>query len=203
MKTQIIKYGIVAALIIALFASIRQCNHVQQERNRLDNNQNVLLSDIERYKVRDSLNAVSVGVLTMKVDEFGRYFSDMEAMIKDMGVKLRRVESISQTALESSYHLQATARDTTVVIVQPDSTKQEVPAQVIKYEDPHISFHGMIADQQFYGDIKTQDTLFQIIHRVPRKFLFFRWGTKEFRQEVVSSNPYSNITYNRVLKIEK
>lgn len=201
MKQTLIRYGLIAALIIALLVSVQHCRGVQKERNRLDNNQRVLLTDIEHYKFRDSLNAVSVGVLTMKANEAAKYMQDIAAVVEDMGVKLKRVEYLSKTALESSYHLQTPVRDTTVIIVQNDTTRT-VQAQSIKHEDPHITFCGIIADRQFYGDIQTRDTLHQVIHRVPRRFLFFRWGTKEIRQEMVSSSPYSNITYNQVLKIE-
>ncbi len=137
----------------------------------------------------------------MKVNEFDTYFGELSGMVRDMGIKLKRVENISQTALESSYQLQAQLRDTTIIIMQGDSTRA-VEAQSARFADPHITFNGVIADGQFYGDIETRDTLFQVIHRVPRQFLFFRWGIKELRQEIIPSSPYSRITYNRTLKIE-
>lgn len=44
-------------------------------------------------------------------------------------------------------------------------------------------------------EIHSIDTLHQVVHRVPRRFLFFRWGTKALRQEIHSSNPSTRIIY--------
>ncbi|WP_350308236.1 DUF6549 family protein [Gabonibacter massiliensis] len=51
--------------------------------------------------------------------------------------------------------------------------------------------------------MESRDTLVQIVYRVPRKFLFIRWGTKAIRQEVISKNPYSKITYSRYIELRK
>ena len=50
---------------------------------------------------------------------------------------------------------------------------------------------------------KKEDTLRQIIHRVPRRFLFLRFGTKAVRQEIVSSNPHSRIVYTEYVRFER
>ena len=50
-----------------------------------------------------------------------------------------------------------------------------------------------------------RDTLDQVIYRVPRRFLFIRWGTKEIRQAVSVRDPKSTIVYSEyvVLKRER
>ena len=53
------------------------------------------------------------------------------------------------------------------------------------------------------ADIETFDTITAIVHRIPRKFLFFRFGTKEIRQEVVCANPHTRITTNTKVDIVK
>ena len=47
------------------------------------------------------------------------------------------------------------------------------------------------------------DTLRQVVHRIPRRFLFIRWGTKALRQEIVSTNPHTRIVYAEYVKIER
>ena len=44
---------------------------------------------------------------------------------------------------------------------------------------------------------------FQVVHRIPRRFLFIRWGTKALRQEIVPSNPHTRIVYSEYVKIER
>ena len=53
------------------------------------------------------------------------------------------------------------------------------------------------------GEQPSADTLRQVVHRVPRRFLFIRWGTKALRQEIVSSNPHTRIIYSDYVKFER
>ena len=54
-----------------------------------------------------------------------------------------------------------------------------------------------------HGRIRSVDTLRQVVHRVPRRFLFIRWGTKALRQQIVSSNPHTRIVYTEYVRIER
>jgi len=49
----------------------------------------------------------------------------------------------------------------------------------------------------------SRDTLYQVVHRVPRRFLFIRWGTKGIRQEMVNCNPHAEITYSQYIELVK
>ena len=51
--------------------------------------------------------------------------------------------------------------------------------------------------------IRISDTLLQWFHRMPRRFLFIRWGTKALRQEIVSTNPHTRIVHAEYVKIER
>ncbi|WP_353739197.1 DUF6549 family protein, partial [Muribaculum intestinale] len=52
-------------------------------------------------------------------------------------------------------------------------------------------------------DVVSCDTIKQIIHRVPKKFWFIKWGCKAIRQEVVSTNPHTKITYTEYIELKK
>ena len=54
-----------------------------------------------------------------------------------------------------------------------------------------------------FRSIRSVDTLRQAVHRIPRRFLFIRWGTKALRQEIVSTNPHTRIVYAEYVKIER
>lgn len=206
----------VAILAVALAVSVRYSAAQRSERLRLRANQNMLLQENREYKVRDSLNAVSVGVLTMTADELRRGFDRMSALARDMDVKLRRLESVSQTSFESRYNVTAGLRDTVVgAVTEPSgpltpghTITHEFPeglrsAKALRFSDAHIELEGLILDSTFYGSVLTRDTLTQFVHRIPRRFLFIKWGTKELRQEIVSSNPHTRITYSRSIRISK
>ena len=190
----------VAALAILLFAVWFYREQWQQERAgriRLAANQAVLLSDLQTYRISDSLNAARVDVLTMTVGEFRKGFSDMQGILKEMNVKIKRLETVAITGTETSYYITAPVRDSLVFVPVPDTLK------TLKYSDNWITIDGYIKAREFLGKIESRDTLVQVVHRVPRRFLFFRYGTKGIRQEVVSKNPHTTINYSRYIKLQK
>lgn len=173
----------------------------REERIRVSNNQSVLFDQVngimQTYMVRDSLNAARVEALNLTVKEFKGHFVELNGLVKDMRVKLNRLQSVSTVATQTDYNIITTVRDSIVL--------REVPIAVqrVDYADRWLTFSGMIENKQLFGSFQTRDTLIQVIHRVPRQFLFIRYGTKGIRQEVVSKNPYSTITYNQFLRFEK
>ena len=58
-----------------------------------------------------------------------------------------------------------------------------------RWRDPWVTVEGSIGRDSVECRIRSVDTLRQVVHRVPRRFLFIRWGTKALRQQIVSSNP--------------
>jgi len=169
----------------------------RSERQRFQSNQSSLLSEVDFYKTEAGKNAASVERLTLTAGEFKRYFDDYNRTIEQLGIRLRRVESVAQTATRGDYHIETIVRDSLVIREKLDTVK------VVEYRDPYIDFNGVVDGSLFRGDIVTYDTIDQVIHRVPRKFLFFRFGTKAIRQEVVARNPHSMITYSKYIKLGK
>ena len=51
--------------------------------------------------------------------------------------------------------------------------------------------------------VRSVDTLRQVVHRVPRRLLGIPCGVKCLRQEVVSSNPHTQIVYSEYIMIER
>lgn len=75
--------------------------------------------------------------------------------------------------------------------------------RVFRWHDAWVSVEGVVAGDSVACRVRSVDTLRQIVHRIPRRFLFIRWGTKALRQEIVSSNPHTHIVYTRYVKIER
>lgn len=88
------------------------------------------------------------------------------------------------------------------IILNHDTSYLKV--QAIRWKDPWINVDGLIMpDKKLDLRIQSVDTLFQVVHRVPKQWLFFRWGTKAIRQEVVSSNPHTKIVYSEYIELKK
>ena len=76
-------------------------------------------------------------------------------------------------------------------------------SQTVSWSDPWITLRGEIEGDSMQVHIESRDTLQMIVHRVPKKFLFFRFGTKGVRMEVVSQNPHSRLSYPRIIMFRK
>ena len=66
-----------------------------------------------------------------------------------------------------------------------------------------MTVEGLVGRDTAACRVESRDTLVQILHRVPRRFLFIRWGTKAVRQEILSRNPHTKIVYAEYVKIER
>ena len=72
-----------------------------------------------------------------------------------------------------------------------------------RWRDPWVTVEGHIRGDSADCRVESVDTLRQVIHRVPRRFLFIRFGTKAVRQEIVSSNPHTRIVYAEYVRFAK
>jgi len=193
-----IKNIVLVILLMALALGSRMYAYQVREKTRLSDNQTTLLTAAKFYKTSDSLNAAGVDRLTLKNREFEKYNADLVKTVESLNLKVRRLQSVSQTGTETKYIIQTAIRDSLIYTSSiPDTLK------CIKYADDWLKLAGCIQNKQFSGIIESKDTIVQAVHRVPRKFLFFRYGTKAIRQEVVSKNPNSRIAFTKYIEFKK
>lgn len=185
-------------LTVALVFSVKTCNSYRNDRNRLSDNQRSLLADVNYYRTRDSLSAAGVERLTLTNREFKRYCGELEETVEKLNLKVKRLQSVSQTATETEYQVKTEVRDSIVILQGRIDT-----LRCIDYRNDYLTLSGCIENRQFSGLIENRDTIIQVVHRVPRRFWFIRWGTKAIRQEVTTCNPYSRITYTEYIELKK
>lgn len=200
MKRLIIRIAVVIAIIAAFLLLWRIYRLEHDERQRLEANQHSLMTDVEYYRTRDSLSAAGVERLTLTNREFRRHAEELTRTVEDLQLKLRRLQAASRTAVATTYPVEVQLRDTLIMrdtIAVPDTLSR------LYYQNPWVTLDGIIADSVFRGTIESRDTLVQIVHRVPRRLWFIRWGTKAVRQEVTTLNPYSRITYTEYIELKR
>ena len=197
MKTKYL-YITIAILAISLWGALTLQKQTAQERDRMESNQRSLLSDVTYYKTKDSLSAASVERLELSKQEMTKYQASLVAQIEDLGVKIKRLQSASSTATETKVEIKTVIRDS---IIYRDGGIDTVPC--ISFNDPWISFEGCLFGQTFNGLILSRDTLIQVVHRVPYQWLCLKWGTKAIRQEIMSKNPHTQITYSEYIELKK
>lgn len=193
---KILLYGNIA-LIIAVMALSYLLNNTMEEKKRLANNQESLLSDIEYYKTESGKNAASVQRLELTKSELEKHCIDLTQTVEDLGIKVKRLQSVTNTVTKTEVEIQTVVRDSIVYRDRP------VYLKVINWKDPWISLDGVLDGKNFSAKIESIDTLSHVAHRVPKKFLFFRFGTKAVRLEVVNKNPHSQIIYTEYIELKK
>jgi len=166
---------------------------------RLKANNETLLTGINHYKTKDSLNVVSIGKLTQTKSEFKRHNEELQKDIESLNLKIRNIQSVSQTATETKIVFKTLVKDS--LIIRENHTIDTI--QCMNYKDPYVLFDGCIENNDLIANISVNDTLIQVIHKVPKKFLFLRIGIKGIRQEVLSKNPYTNISYQKYIELKK
>lgn len=184
-------------MIIAIVALSYWLNNTREEKKRLANNQESLLSDVEYYKTESGKNAASVQRLELTKSELEKHCVDLTQTVEDLGIKVKRLQSASTTVTKTEVEIQTVVRDSIVYRDRP------VVLKTINWKDPWIKLDGILDGKDFSAKIQSIDTLNHIAHRVPKKFLFFRFGTKAVRLEVVNNNPHSQIVYTEYIELKK
>lgn len=204
MKTWV-KFAVLAVVIIAAAISViwadRTINRLTAERDKYRNNTETLLSDVETYRVRDSLNAARVQSLELTVKEFERFRANDAALIKQLKARNRDLAAVNKTQSETIIELQAAPRDTFIV---RDSIP--IPAVAVHCGDAWFDFDGLLTDKEFTGTLANRDSLVLAESVQYKRFLGFLWKThkvKNRRVDVVSLNPHTSILDVEYIVIEK
>lgn len=192
-------FVVVAIYAIAATAvGVWRIGDLRRENRRLESNQHALMNSVETYRTRAGESAAAVERLTLRCEEFRRTHSEDLARIRDLGLRLRRVESMAVAASQSRYDLRIGLRDTIIV---RDTLRDTV--RVFDGGDAWSRVEGRIDGDTLEYTLQTVDTIRQIVHRVPRRFLFVRYGTKAIRQEMVSSNPHTQLVYTEYIELTR
>lgn len=165
-----------------------------REAQRLDNNQTALMEQVRHYRTSLDESAASVQSLQLRCDEFRRLRADDARRIQELGIKLKRLESSSVMATATEVETVTPLRDT---IILRDTIR------LFEWRDPWVRVEGLILNDSVRCRVESVDTLRQVVHRVPRKFLFIKYGTKAIRQEIISSNPHTRILYSEYIELKK
>lgn len=196
-------YIVIAAAILAVVAIIwgqsARITQLKDERNRYERNTETLLSDVEHYRVRDSLNAARVQSLELTVKEYERFRADDAALIKELQQRNRDLAAVNKTQSQTIIELRAIPRDTVVI---RDSVR--VPAVLVHCGDAWYNFDGLLTKDEFTGKMEHRDSLLLVESVRYKRFLW--WKTKRIKDrqlDCVSKSPHNSIKGLEYVVIEK
>ena len=85
--------------------------------------------------------------------------------------------------------------------LRPKEVEYITTTKVVTYSDKWVDFYANIPDSTFTYEVR--DSLSSAISRIYKhRFLWWRWGTKGYKQTIVNHNPRSKIVYNEIVKVE-
>lgn len=198
------KILIAAALILAAAIAFlwqgRTIEQLKAERDRYKGNTETLLTDVETFRVRDSLSAARVQSLELSVKEFERFRAEDAAIIRELKNKNRDLSQVNETQSQTIIDLLAIPKDTVVIV--RDSIR--VPAVAVHCGDAWYDFDGVLTAEQFTGTLTNRDSLLLAETVKYKRFLF--WKTRKIKDRVlnvVSYNPHTEILGVEHIVIEK
>ena len=161
-------------LFILLAAVTRLYNITLKEKERFEANQTTLMTSLNNFKFRDSLNAVENGRLKLSISELKELREADFKLIKELKLRPKDVETITK-----------------VKVVTRDSIIFQLKDSCINYESEWTKVSGCIGDTL---SIETSDSIAFIAHKeYKHKFLFFRWGLERAKVKIINFNPRSNV----------
>ena len=195
------KKSIFWAAVVAL-VSVVVCgvviHYLINENARLRGNEHALLEGVEYYRTESGKSAATVEILELELSEFRAQRQRDAEEIASLGIRLRRAESYAMSVSVTTLADTVVVRDT---VVLRDTVA--MPARHFVGADVWSRVEGILYGDSLSYSVHTIDTLHQVVHRVPRKFLFIPYGTKAIRQEVWSSNPNTELVYTEYIELPR
>ncbi len=172
----------------------------RQERIRIEGNQTSLLNGIKHYKTKAGLDAVTIQTLNLTKKELKEHEQDLVSTIQKQGIKIKRLESVTQIKTETKIEFQANKKDSSIYIPEKDST---INFTLLEYKNSYFSFTGSFQNEKLLAKIIIPVDIDIYGHRVPKQFWFIKYGVRSVDLEVISLNPYTTINYARNIKLQK
>lgn len=191
-KAYIIAAGILIILIAIIVALSARLKKVTADRNVQRKNVETLFTSVESYKVQDSLQAATIGDLQLTLKQYKQFRAEDAQLISSLKVDNKRLQGVVTTQTESYYQHTAILRDSVKMLATriPDSIKVPIIVKTANFSDAWHSLNIVIDGDSLNYRLRTKESLIITNHVVPKRFLWFKFGCKEVRTDVVSKNPY-------------
>lgn len=188
-------YALSVTALLLLVGSNRQ--RLRSENQRLNQNIVALTSDVELYRTRSGESAAEVRSLRLRQSELEQTNEALTDQIDQLKIRLRHINSLATAATQTVVEFSTSIPDS--VLRRPVVDTIRLPL----YADTWNSVQASLIGNRIEGRFSSVDTLHQVVYRVPHRFLFIRYGTKELRQVITSSNPSTRLVYSSHITIER
>ena len=212
MKKIIIKIVLIAVAIIALVFAFSKIRNLKEENVRLKSNQDILLTEKEfvmsenqKYKVSDSLNAVRVSELELTLKEYKRYRSEDLKLIEQLKAGKSDLQKIITSQYETISTLSAKLQDS----IRIDTTTNRVDTlKCFDYKSKWTDVKGCVDLRRDTVElqINNRESLKVVEAVTYKRFLGFLWKTSKVKSrqvDIVSENPNTEIMNCEYISIKR
>lgn len=194
---------IIVFLVISNILLYRTAKNNRQDKIIYRNDLKTVTDGLKTVKDKNGELITENGILQLRIKDIKEmYDKKVVQTLKDMSIRLRKLESISFTGIESTHEIRTTLIDSIRIV---DAEMQ--PIKYINYKSEWLDFY-----QVQYGDlVKTKvvkrDSIIQVVYE-PRKlgFILFRPFKKKppLEQKIKMADPNTIVKYNKyIIPIKK
>lgn len=191
-----IMLAVIGVMLFQLDLLDKENKKLTAENERLVDNQEVLMTEADTYKVADSLNATQVVALSLTLDEYKKYRAEDAKLISQL--KAKSVDKVVNTELQSNTHISIPVRTDTIYL-------EDERLHCFEYNSKWIDIEGCLTNDTVELQIANRDAL-KIVESVEyKRFLGFLWRTNKVKRrqvDVVSENPATTITSIEYISVE-
>jgi len=197
MKQNIVIFAAIALLIVCVSSLGDKLRSEKAKTARLTNNLEASFDSVRHYKTKAGNNAILVKAIALEEAELKRLFPKAVQEAKEAGIKAGRIQAYSEIGTSTTVDVNAPVRDSVIVYRNRIDT-----FKCISYKDNWTTVIGCSIRDTFRGRISSYDTIIPILNRVPKRFLFIKYGTKCLKMDIISKNPHNTISFARHITIQ-
>lgn len=179
---------ILFVLLAIAIVAVLQVDKLRKENNLLKTNQETLLSDIERYKIADSINVARIGELNLSLSEYKKYRAEDAVLIKKL--KADKLAAVSNVKIETKIEQ--------VPVTIHDTIYKQAQLKAFDYKSKWTDVSGIIMPDSVLLDIANREELIITESFQKKKFWFIKlpawlFGYKSKKIDIISKNPNTEI----------
>lgn len=183
-----IRTFILFVLLTIAIVAIQQVDKLHKENNLLKTNQETLLSDIDRYKIADSINVARIGELNLSLSEYKKYRAEDAELIKKL--KADKLDAVSNVKIETKIEQ--------VPVTIHDTIYKQAQLKAFDYKSKWTDVSGIIMSDSVLLDIANREELIITESYQKKKFWFIKlpawlFGYKSKKIDIISKNPNTEV----------
>lgn len=183
--------AVIGALLLVGYCYNLSVKVSDLKQSLIDSHQNIKTDTVTNSKQVEIYNASMLKQLSGVNSEYKALKDELEAM----SLKLSRINQVTKEVSYTTQKIIMPVKDSLVWV--HDMPHSEF---ITSYHDPWLSLVAIKLKDSLQVNYNLSDTIHSVIYREPKKFLWFKFGTKSITQKIWGSNP--NTKYNIVKSIE-